>query len=142
MKKYNELPELDKYKIKNHIGSLVKLVLIDGKLSKSEVEIMTAITERYGFPKVELIEMIREGHETQYLVPSTTHEKLEQLYDFISVTLADKNIDVKELDLCKNIAKSLGINPSKINEIIMKMIEFIQQDFEFKQVANHLYPLL
>lgn len=142
MKKYYELSELEKYKIKNHIGSLAKLVLIDGKLSKSEVEIMTAITERYGFPKTELIEMIREGHETQYLVPSTTDEKLEQLYDFISVTLADKNIDIKELDLCKNIAKSLTIKEEKINEIIMQMITHIQKDLDYKQVAKELHKLL
>lgn len=142
MKKYTELSDLEKYKIKNHIGSLAKLVLIDGKLSKSEVEIMTAITERYGFPKIELLEMIREGHDTQYLVPSTTDEKLEQLYDFISVTLADKNIDIKELDLCKNIAKSLEIKEDKINIIIMQMIEYIQKDLEYKQAAKSLHDLL
>lgn len=142
MKKYTELSDLEKYKIKNHIGSLAKLVMIDGKLSKSEVEIMMTITERYGFPKTELIEMIREGHDSEYLVPSTTDEKLEQLYDFISVTLADKNIDMKELDLCKNIALSLQIKQENINIIIMQMIEYIQKNIEFKGIVKELHDLL
>lgn len=141
MKKYTELSELEKYKIKNHIGSLANLVMIDGKLSKSEVEIMLSITERYGFPKSELVELIREGFEIQYLVPCTTDEKLEQLYDFVSVTLADKNIDLKELDLCKKIAKSLTINEEKTNTIIMKMIDCIQNAKEYAEVASVLHDL-
>lgn len=142
MKKYNQLSELERYKIKNHIGSLAKLVMIDGKLSKSEAEKILNIAERYGFPKIELVELIREGYEALYIVPATSDEKLEQLFDFVSVTLADGSIDMKELDLCKQIANSLKIDTSKTNALIMTMVDFIQENKNYQEVKENLHILL
>ncbi|TAG53979.1 MAG: TerB family tellurite resistance protein [Cytophagales bacterium] len=141
MKSYNQLSELEKYKIKNHIGSLAKLVMIDGKLSKSEAEKILTIAERYGFPKIELVELIREGYEALYIVPATSDEKLEQLFDFVSVTLADGSIAMKELDLCKQIAASLKIDTSKINSLIMAMVDCIQEDKDFEKSKERLHLL-
>ncbi len=142
MKSYTQLSELEKYKIKNHIGSLAKLVMIDGKLSKSEVGIMLSIAERYGFPKADLVELVRDGYEALYIVPATSEEKLEQLYDFITVTLADDTINLKELDLCKQIAETLHIPTSKINPLIMQMVEFSRNNSNFIDIKNELIQLL
>lgn len=142
MKSYLQLSELEKYKIKNHIGSLAKLVMIDGKLSKSEVGKILAIAERYGFPKADLHEIVREGYEAQYIVPSTSEEKLEQLYDFITVTLADDSINIKELDLCKHIAETLKIPANKINPIIMQMVDDCMANKSYTDAKNNLLDLL
>jgi uncharacterized tellurite resistance protein B-like protein len=142
MKKYEQLSDLEKYKIKNHIGNLMKLVMIDGKLSKSEADKIMSITQRYGFPKTELVELIREGYDNSYIVPSSTSEKLEQLYDFVTVTVADDTIDLKELDLCRQIAASLKINTSKINGLIMEMIDYVRQDKEYVQVKDQILKLI
>lgn len=142
MKKYNDLSELDQYKIKNHIANLFALSSIDGKFSKSEAETILRICDRYGIVRQDISEMKKDGVTFEYSIPSDTYEKLEQIYDFVTLILADGTIDTKELDLCRELTKILQIDQKNINNLMMTMIENIQKDRSFEEVRMNLYAIV
>ncbi|MDX2188328.1 MAG: hypothetical protein SFY32_00570 [Bacteroidota bacterium] len=142
MKKFEDLSEIDQYKIRNHISNLVKLSLVDGKLSKSEVEILLSICDRYNMPKQEFVQIMKDGYTTNYIIPSDSYEKLEQIYDFVLLMLADKTMDPKELDLCKNLCKILRIKDEAINNLILTVIDCIQEDKSFDSEKMNLYAII
>ncbi|MDX2194833.1 MAG: hypothetical protein NW207_00315 [Cytophagales bacterium] len=139
MKNFEKLPQIEQYKVKNHISNLVNLCTIDGKFSKSEYEIMLSICDRYGLPKSEFVDIIKGNFASEYIIPSDTYEKLEQLYDFVRVTLADHKIETGELEVCKHVAMTLQIKKEAINSLIMSMIEYINAGSTFDSVKMHLY---
>ena len=143
MKRYLELSELEQYKVKNHIGNLFALSSVDGKFSKSEAEAILKICERYGIERQEINEMIKEGSSTKtYVIPSDTYEKLEQIYDFVTLILADGTIDTKELELCKEITRVLKIEQKNINNLILTMVDYVKENKEFFAIKSSLYSLI
>lgn len=142
MKKYIELSELEQYKIKNHIGNLFSISSVDGKFSNSEAKAILKICERYQISRQEINDMIKEGSSSKdYVIPSDTFEKLDQVYDFVTLILADGSIDTKELELCKEIAKAIKIETKNINNLLLTMVEYIQNGKPFDEVKGDLYKI-
>ena len=141
IKKYKELSEIEKHKIKTHISNLISISKIDGKFSKSEIEAIFKICERYGVNRQEL-EDIMESNATDYIVPSDSFEKLEQIYDFVSVIIADNNIDPKEIDLCKEIAKTIKLKEENINNLILTIVDDIRRGRKYEDVKMNLYAIV
>lgn len=133
--KYEDLSEIDRYKVKNHISNLIQLSRIDGRFTKSEAEIVLSICQRYGFPRNELQEIIQQNSATEYLIPASTEEKVEQLFDFLTMILADGKIDPKELQLCKHIANELMFTQAQINFLIIEIIEMIGNGLTYHEAA-------
>lgn len=141
MAKFQELSEIEQYKVKNHIANLVAISSVDGKFSKSEAEAILKICERYGLQRQDINEMIKDGSTSNYVIPADSYEKLEQIYDFVTLILADGSIDTKELDLCREITKLLQINQANINNLIMNMVDDVRDGKKFDEVKTHLYAI-
>lgn len=143
MKKFLELSELERYKIKNHIGNLFSISSVDGKFSNSEAKAILKICERYQISRQEINEMIEEGGSSKsYVIPSDTYEKLDQVYDFVTLILADGTIDTKELELCKEITKALNINQKNVNNLLLTMVEHIENKKLFSEIKHSLYAIV
>jgi uncharacterized tellurite resistance protein B-like protein len=143
MKKYNQLTDIEQYKIKNHIGNLFYLSTVDGKFSKSEGEVILKICDRYGINRQEIYEMLKDSDgKIQSIIPSDTMERLEQIFDFITIIVADGSINIKELMICKQLAGLLHINKKNLNNLILTIVEQIEEGKTFEDVKLELYHLV
>ena len=143
MKKYTDLTELEQYKIKNHIGNLFYLAHVDGKFSKSEAEAILKICERYGINRQDINEMLKSSEmKIQAIIPSDTIERLEQIFDFITLIVADGSINIKELMICKQLAGLLHINKKNLNNLILSVVELIEEGKSFYEVKEDLYTMV
>lgn len=142
MKKYAELSELEQHKIRNHIAHLYAMSSVDGKFSKSEAEAIIRICERYGIKRQDITEIFEDKATFDYTLPSDSCEKLEQMYDFVTVVVADGTIATKELDLCKEMARLLKLPLDNINHLLITMVESIQNNRTFDQVKMNLYAII
>ncbi|MFQ3575111.1 MAG: hypothetical protein SNJ77_01625 [Cytophagales bacterium] len=85
---------------------LVAIAHRDGVLDNAEVDVLCKIGNRLGLG-TNLIQELINGHREHYIMelPTEPEQKFDQLFDLISIMLADNEILDEEIDFCVKIAK-------------------------------------
>lgn len=113
----------DKKKRRNHFRNLFFLARADGEVDRSEMDIIIDLAEGFHMSTQEVTKIIRNPDTVAEVIPKTREERMEQLYDLITVMLVDGQIDEKELFFCKRMAVRLGWAEEAVNPLVRDMIE-------------------
>ena len=109
-------------KNKSYIKNLLELARADGKLDDSELELVISIAGNFDISKVEVLEIKDNPNSIQFTPPSSYSAKVKLLEDLVKIMIADKEIDEKEVKLCKDLALKLDIAPVIVDELIQNLI--------------------
>lgn len=110
-------------KNKSHLKNLMSIAMADGQLAEEENNILLSVAYRLGMSD-EDIAMVRSNPESiKFTPPKTYNEKLDQIYDFISLSFADHDVDPNEVAVCKKLALHLELAPRIIDDILNKLFE-------------------
>lgn len=107
-------------KDKSHIKNLVALAMADGNMSLEEEHVLFATAHRIGMSNEEL-EVIKSNPESiEFKVPESYGDKIEQIYDFLSLISVDGSIDDEEVKLCRSLALKFDLAPRIIDDLLDK----------------------
>jgi len=132
---------VNKQKLLSHIKNLVSLILADGKVTKSELKVLSVIAVNAGISESEITRIFSTPESISFIPPETRKEKIEQLYDMVLVMMADGEIHDDEIALCRSTAKLLGIENKILDEIISILITCIQQGANLNNVIERIEQL-
>lgn len=103
---------------RSHVKNLVTIAMADGHLDPEEWDLLMRIARRLGMEEEE-IKNIKNGFEKVDFVPPKKYEdRVQQVRDLVAVMMIDREINEKELELCKKVALKLNILPQLVDEII------------------------
>lgn len=94
---------------KNHLRNLVRLAKSDGKIAKSEMACIYKIGSDQGLTKEQVNKIARKEGQEEIVIPETIKGKFNQLFDLVSVMIADGIIEDKEMKFCEEIAGKFGV---------------------------------
>ncbi|MEM7108191.1 MAG: hypothetical protein AAF519_08185 [Bacteroidota bacterium] len=107
-------------KDKSHIKNLMALAMADGKMTLEEEHVLFSIAHRMGMSNEEL-ELIKSNPEAiEFKTPNSYGEKIEQIYDFLSLISVDGSIDDEEVELCRSLALKFDLAPRIIDDLLDK----------------------
>src|SRR5690554_5477658 len=96
---------------KAHMRNLIALAKADGRLSKSEVELILKFGEARGLDNMEVSSLIEETYSNRDVkVPATDTERFEQIFELVQIMLADNKVEDEEVDFCIEIAEKSGFS--------------------------------
>ena len=104
---------MDKY-TKRKLNLLIYLARVDGKFHRAEKAILKEFVNEKGFDMEEfrlLKPMAKNSHDLPL-----ADDKKEMLFLAIRLMQADKVIDRKEMEFCKEIASKLGYDAAVVDE--------------------------
>ena len=104
---------MNKY-TKRKLNLLIYLAQVDGKFHKAEKALLEEFVNEKGFD-IKDFRLLEPMDENSHDLPSTDDKK-EMLYLAIKLMQADKVIDKKELEFCKEIASKLGYDATVVEE--------------------------
>ncbi len=113
----------DKKKRRSHFKNLFAVAHADGDVDRAEMDLVIGLAEKFHMSTEEVTKIIRNPDTVNELIPRTPEERMEQLYDLVTVMLVDGKISEKELFLCKRLAVRLGWGEEVVNPLIRDMIE-------------------
>lgn len=112
----------EKKKHKSYIKNLLEVAIADGKLDESELNVIIKIAANFEMTKDEVL-TIKDNHpEIEFTPPSSYSAKVRLLEDLVKIMIADKQIDEKEVKICKDLALKLDIAPVIVDELIQSSI--------------------
>ena len=95
-----------------------KLINIDGKVEKEEIEFLKFIAARYGLDSNVVVDIIKSANTIDYVAEAkkivNRQHGLELIKELCVLANVDDEIDDKELDIIIDVAAALNIEEEKI----------------------------
>lgn len=113
----------DKKKRKSHFKNLFNVARVDGGVDRSELDLIVGLAEKFQMSTEEVTKIIRNPEAVAWVMPKTTGERLEHLYDLVVVMIVNGQIDERELFLCKSLGVKLGFGEDTIDSLVRDLIE-------------------
>ena len=113
----------DKKKRRSHFKNLFAVARADGDVDRSEMDLVIGLAERFHMSTEEVTKIIRNPEAVPLVTPKTPAERIEHLYDLVTVMMVDGQIDEKELFLCKSLAVKLGCGEESVDSLVRDLIE-------------------
>jgi len=127
---------------KSHIRNLFSVALADGKLENIEFEFILHIADSLYLPRQAVREIHASLEDISLFIPSHERQRLDQLYDLVSLALIDGDLNDHELLTCKNIAIQFGYKPVVVEMIIHTITENVLLNLTKEYALLKLLTLL
>jgi len=115
----------DKKKRKSHFKNLLAVAMSDGNLANIEFDFILGLANKCYMTQEEVKRVVDHPEQINFYPPQTARERIDQLYDLVTVMLVDGTIDPRELEICKTFAMRLGFRTAIIDKMIEDVISFI-----------------
>lgn len=113
----------DKKKRQSHFKNLYFVARADGDVDRAEMDLIVGLAEKFNMTTKEVTTIIRNPDDVDLLIPKTPEERMEHLYDLVTVMMVNAEIDEKELFLCKSLAVKLGCEEVTVDALVRDLIE-------------------
>ncbi len=113
-------------KAKSHFRNLAKIAMADGHVDPPEMEFLMRVARDLGTTEEEVQEVLDHIKDVPFTPPSSKEERFFQMYNLIRMVLADDIVEPNEITWSRRFAIGLGFPQPKIDTIINKLIELLQ----------------
>lgn len=109
--------------LKSHFLNLYSLALADNEVDTSELEVLFQIGNEHGVSKEEIEKLLLNPELVTTSIPADTLTKVQHLYDFVQIILADGVVDDREKAALKKFCENFGFEEQHIPKIMEFLIE-------------------
>jgi uncharacterized tellurite resistance protein B-like protein len=128
---------------KTHLRNVITLAKADGKLSKSELNLIYKIGEARGLKNDEIQDLLQEIIPSSDIVlPNNDTERFNQIFDLVELMLADGRVADQEVDFCIEIAEKFGFSKAFAGVVVNKIAMDISAGQEKESIKEGLSTFL
>lgn len=113
----------DKKKRRSHFKNLFAVARVDGVVCREEMDLVIRLSEKFQMTTTEVSHIIRNPENGELVLPKTPEERMEHLYDLVTVMLVDGRVDEREVFLCQSLAAKMGCREGIPGPLIKEMME-------------------
>jgi uncharacterized membrane protein YebE (DUF533 family) len=103
---------------KNHIKNLLALAKVDGHMHEKEIALLFRIAKRYGLKDRQVQELIDSDEKFTVNVPDNHDDRMNLLYDLITMVYADDVIDKHEVEFCEEAVTQFGMQKELVQWLL------------------------
>ncbi|MTI19420.1 TerB family tellurite resistance protein, partial [Fulvivirga sp. RKSG066] len=105
---------------KNHLRNLIALAKADGHLHSEEEKMLYKMGEKYGLKDRQIASLIRSNKQTDLQIPESHDQKMNQLYDLVTMIYADGVVEKSEIEFCEDLMEDFGFRKEVVKWMIDK----------------------
>jgi len=121
----------------SHFLRLFEIALSDGEYSKLELNLLYKIAEEKNISKNE-IDSILISPIGNMEIPGSIEKKIEYLYDFARMVLADNAEHADEIYMLEKFCRTFDFKGDNVKELSAYLIESAKQGKSKEQLLNEL----
>jgi uncharacterized tellurite resistance protein B-like protein len=107
---------------KNHIVNLIDVAFADGNMDEAELELIKANALKNGMTEEEFQDIFSNPKREKIYVPSDEKSRVEHLAEMVKIMIVDREIEEKEVIVCKKVAIQLNLVPQIVDELIDNLV--------------------
>lgn len=101
------------------LTDLIDLAKSDGVVNFSEMTYLLWVSQKLGVNQEELTKLMDRKNSTFDRVSSS--QRLEQFHRLLSMMYVDTEIDVAELEKCRELAYNMGLDRTKVDNLLTEI---------------------
>jgi len=117
----------EKKQNKEYFVQLVRSAKADDKIHQSELDLLHRLGKRLGLTEPEITALIRDTDKTDYIPPYELTKRFEQVYNIVSIAMADGNINETEMRVLKGFALRSGFSDDDIPVMLNTITKGIKE---------------
>lgn len=109
--------------LKSHFLNLYAMALTDSEFDEKEIYLLYKLSEEKGISRTDLDTLLLNPVTVKFHFPETLSERIEYLYDYAQMILADNHVDEEELTTLKKFCMKLGFteeNTPLITDLLLE----------------------
>jgi hypothetical protein len=107
--------------LKSHFLNLYAMALTDSQFDEKEIYLLYKISEEKGVPKGEIDNLLLNPATLRFHFPENVEERIEYLYDYAKMILADGRVDDNEMKMLEKFCLRMGFSQEN-NASIMEFL--------------------
>jgi uncharacterized tellurite resistance protein B-like protein len=120
-----------------HFLNLYSMALADSKFDEKEISILYKLGEERGIPKETIDALLLNPPLSENLtLPNSLTEKVEYLYDYAKMILADGVVDEKEVNMLEKFCTKFQFQEENVSTIAQLLIEAARNNTPKNELLN------
>ncbi|GGG05660.1 MULTISPECIES: hypothetical protein [Pontibacter] len=130
------------HELKTHFLNLYFLALSDTQIDTQELEMLFKLGQERGIQKEEIEQIILQPDSTKFTIPQDTVTKIEYLYDYVTMILADGKVDEHEHLTLKKFCLKFGFDERNVPAIMQFLIEEAMNGTDKREIIEQVKQTL
>lgn len=122
--------------LQTHFLNLYQMALTDSEFHEKEIALLYNLAEEKGISKDTIDHLILNSSSAQLIYPVTTTEKIEYLYDYARVILADGVVQDEEMKTLEKFCLKFQFERAHIATISEFLIEAARNNVAKDEILN------
>jgi len=123
--------------VKSHFLRLYQIALSDENFSHLEMQLLYKFAEERAISPLELDEILT-GHAGEVTIPESLEKRIEYLYDFAMMILADKIITNDEKSALKKYIRKFEFLEENVEELCSYLLESAKENKPKEKILQEL----
>jgi len=121
---YFDHPE--KKQEKEHFNHMIEVAIADGVIHADEMKMLRMLGRRIGLTEPEFESLISTAKKSAYHPPYELSKRFSQMYDIVSMILADGKVTNAEYNITYSLALKSGFTELEIPDLVLLLIKGIK----------------
>ncbi len=121
-----------------HFQNLLAIALADGKITDSEMAILTKVGKRLGLTPEDITSMSKDEVKLKFAPPVDLDARNHRFVRLMAMIWADGELNPEELKMARRLAVGLGIPDEKIDPMIDKVGAMLLKGMDIEDVVDAL----
>jgi uncharacterized tellurite resistance protein B-like protein len=122
--------------LQTHFLNLYQMALTDSEFHEKEIVLLYNLAKEKGISKETIDSLILNASPLQLVYPETTTEKIEYLYDYARLILADGIVQAEEMKTLEKFCLKFQFEQSHIAAISEFLIEAAKNNIPKEEILN------
>lgn len=126
----------------SHFANIVRIAKSDNVISTEEIEFLAKVSNKYNITDEKFREILRNPER----IPTIAHldhlERIERLYDLLTMVEADKHIEKEEVSMLRRIVTGLAFPLNRVDMIVDHSIEIDTRKVSVEDFTDDILRLL
>lgn len=102
----------------SHFANIVRIAKSDNVISTEEIEFLEKVSNKYNITDDKFREILRHPERFPTIAHLDLLERIERLYDLLTMVEADYHIDKKEVSMLRRIVTGLAFPLNRVDLIV------------------------
>ncbi len=123
----------------SHFANIVRIAKSDDEISKEEIAFLSKVSNKYNISNEQFKAILKNPEKTPTIAHIDCVERIERLYDLLTMVRADHHIEKEEISVLRKIVTGLAFPLAKVDLIVD---ESVQIDIDYMTVETFTEKIL
>lgn len=126
----------------SHLANIVKIARSDGEVASEENELLIKIAKKYNITDEQFYKILKDPDSVPSLAQLELEDRIERLYELLEMVEADRNIELAEVKMMRQIVEGLAFPYNTIDKVVRESLKTDLGVTDLERFKRDIYKLL